>query len=347
MSKDNTYILKGVAILMLLFLHLFCGQINELRPELPKELYQPLLYIGNFSIEYYITRCCWTFQIFFVLSGYGISYLHSQGRLTLKNRLKSLFFIFTAYWITLLIFVSIGYIMGYSAYPGSLWTLIANASSYSNSYNLSMWFLFPYSLICLTSPFLIKFIKTKNSYKFSLILTGLMYAIVSYIIKYHINEIGWQSFVSHILQYLQYLFPFTCGIVMEKTDIFKHPICQWLNYNQLFTAILLIVIMFIKCLYDSRIFDTFYALVFITLFIHIPMNEYVKRLLAFIGKYSMGIWMVHMFLSHYLFTEFIYGFRYPLLIFSVLVLCSITASIIITKINNYTRQRLSSNKYQM
>ena len=51
MTKENTSILKGIAILMLLFLHLFCGQINELRPELPQNLYQPLFYLGNHPIE--------------------------------------------------------------------------------------------------------------------------------------------------------------------------------------------------------------------------------------------------------------------------------------------------------
>lgn len=338
MTKENTYILKGIAILMLLFLHLFCGQINELRPELPQNLYQPLFYLGNHPIEYIITRFCRAVQFFFILSGYGIGYLHSQGKLNVKGRLKSLFFIFTAYWITLLIFIPLGNLMGYSQYPGDFWTFIANASSYSNSYNLAMWFLFPYSLITLSSPVLIKLIEYRKSYLLAVIVTGLLYVVVSYIFKFHIQEIGWNSLTSHLLQYLHYFFPFTCGIVLEKTHFLEYPIWQKLKDNRLLPIVLLIILICIKSLFNSRIADTPYVIAFIILFIHIPINSYLKKVLSFLGKYSMGIWMVHMFLSHYIFTEFFYGLRYPIIIFSALVFCSLAISIVITKINNYIRQ---------
>ena len=43
MAKETSIIIKGIAILMMLFLHLFNRQILEIQPTLQDEYYQPLL----------------------------------------------------------------------------------------------------------------------------------------------------------------------------------------------------------------------------------------------------------------------------------------------------------------
>lgn len=138
MTKDESTIIKGIAILMMLFLHLFNGLIHNFHSDLLNEPYQPLFYIGNYPIEYIITRCCRPVPFFFILSGYGISYIYTNGKLSMNGQAKRLLHIFTAYWISLLIFVSIGHFIGNENYPGDIWKLIGNITSYSDSYNLSM-----------------------------------------------------------------------------------------------------------------------------------------------------------------------------------------------------------------
>ena len=222
MTKDESTIIKGIAILMMLFLHLFNGLIHDIHPDFLNEPYQPLFFIGDHPIEYILTRCCRPVPFFFILSGYGIGYMYTNGKLSINSQARRLFHIFIAYWISLLFFVSIGHFMGDENYPGDIWKLIGNVTSYSDSYNLSMWFLFPYTMICLSSVLFIKIIEHRKSYLVALIITGLIYGVTGYIIKNHIHEIGYASVSGHLLQYLQYLFPFTCGIILQRTSVWSN-----------------------------------------------------------------------------------------------------------------------------
>ena len=341
MTKRDSTIIKGIAILMMLFLHLFNEQLLEFHPELQRMPYQPLFCIGSHPLEYIMTRFCRPVPFFFILSGYGISCLHSEGRLTLRAQLRRLLSIFTAYWMTLLVFVSLGHYLGYENYPGSLSNLIANISSYSNSYNLAMWFLFPYTLICLSAPAIIKLMEYRKSYLTGLIVTGLIYGATGYMISRYISEIGYQSLTGHLLQYLQYIFPFTCGVVMHKTQILQHQKLKMLDNNKALTILLLLIVIALKSLMDSQALDTLYALAFIILLLKSGVHRYIGNILLFLGKYSMVMWMVHMYLSHYFFTDFIYGFRYSPVIFLVLVLCSLTISIAITQTNVYINKKIN------
>lgn len=334
MTKDESTIIKGIAILMMLFLHLFNGLIHDIHPDFLNEPYQPLFFIGDHPIEYILTRCCRPVPFFFILSGYGIGYMYTNGKLSINSQARRLFHIFIAYWISLLLFVSIGHFMGDENYPGDIWKLIGNVTSYSDSYNLSMWFLFPYTMICLSSVLFIKIIEHRKSYLVALIITGLIYGVTGYIIKNHIHEIGYASVSGHLLQYLQYLFPFTCGIILERTSVLKHPKWQFFEQHKLITAFLLLLVITLKCLMDSQALDTLYAIAFILLFVKLSIRPSRLRLLSVIGKYSMGMWMVHMYLSHYFFPDFFYAFRYSPIIFFLLVICSFIISVLITHTRN-------------
>ena len=317
---------------MMLFLHLFNGQIMEFYPEMAELPYQPLFYIGSQPLEYIITRFCRPVPFFFILSGYGISCLHEKGSLTIKNQLKRLLKIFISYWLTLLIFVSLGHWLGYKNYPGSTMELIANISSYSNSYNLSMWFLFPYTLICLSSILIIKPIKSESSYILALIVTGLIYGATGFIIMHYIDIITYESLIGHLLQYLQYIFPFTCGIVMHKSHLLQHSTFNVLNDRRV-TFFLLITVIILKSFLNSQALDTVYALFFIVLFLRLNIGQHISKCLYFLGKYSMVMWMTHMYLSHYFFTNFFYSFRYAPFIFTILVACSFGISVFITNLS--------------
>lgn len=57
--------------------------------------------------------------------------------------------------------------------------------------------------------------------------------------------------------------------------------------------------------------------------------RYKMPLMAYLGKHSMNMYMVHTFIFSYFFHDFIYGFKYPILIFSVLVLSSLAVSVVL------------------
>lgn len=51
--------------------------------------------------------------------------------------------------------------------------------------------------------------------------------------------------------------------------------------------------------------------------------------MAFVGRHSMNVYLIHTFIFSYFFPDFIYGFKCPLLIFAVLLLVSLFVSIAI------------------
>ncbi|MDE6309159.1 MAG: hypothetical protein K2L81_03085, partial [Muribaculaceae bacterium] len=65
------------------------------------------------------------------------------------------------------------------------------------------------------------------------------------------------------------------------------------------------------------------------------MPEIVKGTLALLGKHSMNMWMIHSWGCYYLFRDFTYSFRYPLIIFLMLVAISLICSVAVNYIARY------------
>ena len=100
MSKEQSTILKGVAILMMLWYHLFNRvEIND--------LCTPIIMIGNTPLVVYISNACYPVTFFLILSGYGFTYLYQQRRLSIKGQIKKISKIYFNYWLVLIIFIRI------------------------------------------------------------------------------------------------------------------------------------------------------------------------------------------------------------------------------------------------
>jgi peptidoglycan/LPS O-acetylase OafA/YrhL len=53
----------------------------------------------------------------------------------------------------------------------------------------------------------------------------------------------------------------------------------------------------------------------------------INAVLRYLGKYSMDIYMIHTFIFYYFFKDFIYSFKYPILIFCALMIICLTISV--------------------
>lgn len=51
--------------------------------------------------------------------------------------------------------------------------------------------------------------------------------------------------------------------------------------------------------------------------------------MQYLGKHAMNIYMIHTFIFRYYYEKFIYSFEYPILIFIVLIILSLSVSIIL------------------
>ena len=92
MSKEQTTIFKGIAILMMLAFHLFVGADIE-------EWCTPWVYVGDKPLVGMLARACYPVTFFLIFTGYGLSYLFDRGRLTFATQIRRLLRLYIFYWV--------------------------------------------------------------------------------------------------------------------------------------------------------------------------------------------------------------------------------------------------------
>lgn len=320
MNKDQSTIIKGVAIIMMLFFHLFNRtEVNE--------LCFPLIMIGDKPLVYYLSQACYPVPFFLILSGYGLTYLYRHNTLCISSEFKRLLKLYIHYWLILIVFMPIAIYLYPTMYKYDILHIIGNVTAVRCNYNGEVWFLFPYAMISLTAFPVINYLYQING-KVKILFTILTYAVIFVIVKYisyNISDILIINIIQlQIIYYINLLFFFSLGILLYKLS--ENNILS--PYRKQYISILSIVcLVFIKSFFKITIADGLYALLFIILFLNIPLNKYVAIVFHSLGRHSMPMWMTHTFFCAYLFPDFIYGFKYPLLIFIVLVLISYLSAI--------------------
>ena len=152
-------ITKGVAILFMLLLHLFCTKEYS-------ELFTPLIMIGEVPLIYYFAlfgdMCV---AIYCFCSGYGlmIGYKNNKEDYFRKNIIRILK-LYINFWIILFLFVVVlGPIMNKSEiYPGSIKDFILTFTAIDPAYNGAWWFLTTYILLVFISPYINKIVGKCN-----------------------------------------------------------------------------------------------------------------------------------------------------------------------------------------
>lgn len=331
MTREQTTILKSVAILMMLFLHLFNN------PDIGN-FCDPLIFLGGVPLVNIISRACNPVGIFLMLSGYGLSYTYFHSNLSFKGQSRRLLKLYIHYWLILLIFVSIGHFVNASKYPGSITDIILNITSLSSSYNSETWFLFPYMLLSFTSIWIFKTID-KVGCVFSLIISGFLYVVSCYVISRYIAPTqAYTAWYNYILIYFNTLFPFVIGAIFHRQVEQGRTNIPFLKSNSVTAPLILFTLFILNCFISSAITSPFFEFAYIFLLLHINFTGILKRFLLIMGKLSLIIWLTHSFFCYYLFHDFIYGFKYPLLIYIVLISISYLVSIPIMFIANKTIQ---------
>lgn len=206
MSREESLIIKGVAILLMLFYHLFNRSDYV-------DMCQSIMYIGDTPLVHILTKAANPVAFFIMLSGYGLYISHNKGPYNVWQKVKKLYI---HYWITLMIFVPIGFfVIGSYKYLGNLNNIIGNIIGWNVSYNGEIWFLLPYTILMLGSSFIIKILDMRSPK---------LCIVVSFIISL---GCGWLIprndlvFIHICLLVGTFLGAFTLGVYMSKYQIFN------------------------------------------------------------------------------------------------------------------------------
>ena len=300
---------------MMIFLHLFNKNNTDLCIN--------FLYIGDIPFAKWLSNACGPVGFFLLLSGYGLAYTYEKKGLAFFSQLKRIYKLYFHYWVILTVFLPIACYLHAEKYPGTWERLISNMLGWKTNYNFEMWFLLPYSLIALTSQYIIKAIE-KIGYIITVILTAIINFSACYVIsRYYTPFLADYPLLSLGVVYLQFLYPFTVGVVFYRSPYqIKWQMPTWLVLLTMAVAITVVSTIDISVTYIV------YEPLMVFLFCQLSYPHWLEKIMIELGKKSMAMWMIHTWYCNYLFREQVFSLKYPVLILGTVILISYLSAIL-------------------
>lgn len=327
LSLKQTNITKGVAILMMLALHLF----NTLDYS---GLFTPLLFVAGKPITYFISLycdCC--VAIYCFCSGYGlyVGYQKKDPNYNRKNNFRILKLLIN-YWIVLLLFaVGLGIAMCKTdTYLGDFTKFILNFTTLDCTYNGAWWFVSSYILLVLSSSFVFRFLE-KYNYKLVLVLSFVIYAVF-YVQRIKIPIQFHQLILDLLLKQVTLLgncqLPFVIGAIVFQQKWFSKFVSVFYNfkYKNVWLLFLILASIVFHAIVPTLFVAVFTGIFFVFCFNAFKLPNFLDKLLQYLSAHSTNIWLTHMFFYLIFFRKIIFAPQYPILIYVWLLLCSLGAS---------------------
>ena len=321
MTREYTNYLKGIAILMMLFLHLF----NNIEWDTSLK---SILYIKELPLVYYLSRMCNPVPFFLILSGYGLYAVYIKlGGVKPWKRVCNLYL---HLWLVYLIIVPLACYVKPEMYPGSLSIFLKNITSWHCSYIGEQWFLFPYILLMISSKWIFLLFDKINWSWLVTILVSIWIGTV-FILKQIDGDVLSSNMLFYNVFLAIFMLPsFMLGYMTNRYGWVQH-IADWFakcgKLKSILPIILLIALSVFRCFISHSSISHFYAILFVLLFAQIPIGKYVGIVLTYLGKHSMNIWLIHTWFSTRLFHEFFFDqIQIPVLMYVVLLVLSLSVS---------------------
>ena len=332
----QTNIAKGVALLMLIWHHLFYSSAEYYQRFTTMRLYKGIPIESTLS-DY----CKVCVAVFLLLSGYGLymswkSYeakvVKSKGKfsvkyqlLFVKNHLLKLMF---SYWLIYILFVPLSIFLGskpfWEIYQGNFWYGLIDFMGLANlfktpSMNGTWWFMSVIILFYLLFP-LMMFIMKRTPETLVAIAVFLTFTpVIRFLPKF--------PFLS---RYYAWLIPFTLGMYFARYLLFDR---LQEHYTSVVKALVmsgsaLFACMAVRLYLKHKVYFDGACAVAVILVAYLLLSRIPVfcKVLEHLGIQSGAIFMFHTFIFSRYFKDFIYSFKYAIPIFLVLtVICYLVA----------------------
>ena len=315
MDREESTLVKGIAILMMLFLHLFCF----------RDRCDYLIFIDNVPLLTMLTEAANPVPFFLLVSGYGLYSAYLKGD---NNRYYRIVKLYIHYVTIFLVFFLIRWIVDGSTSISFL-DFIMNLLSYKTSIAPICWFLFPFMILSLLSKFFFK-ILDKYGIVYPLIISWGMFCVSIIMLSRYGLFISKYNLIKQLICVFNLQFPFLLGAVVYKEQWYM-KIRKHLK-NRILCVILIMMLVLLMVLIKIDLLNPLYAFFMIPPLLEVIRGSSIKNFLGCLGKHSMNIWMIHGWFCYYIFGNELYSLRFPFLIFSSCLLLSFCSSIIINKI---------------
>ena len=329
-SKNQSKMLKGIAIFFMLSLHLY-NTTNY------TDFYKPLITIKGLPITYFLSFICDAcVPIYCFSAGYAAYLLKNE---TTRKRLKRIFNLLLTYWIILTLTCVTGLVLNNPNIPGSFAAFLGNAFLYHISYVGAWWFMQTYILLCITSKYLIDLVD-KDHNIIMLMLSLAIYVIAYYFRMIHsihtsINVINY--IINALVLYGTSQLSYVVGLLFRKYLVMT-KLKEKLNNKQVVGIVLMLLSVLLHIVVKSMIVAPFTGLIFIAGFLLIDIKvPLLEKVLLFLGKHSTNVWLLHMQFYMIFFSKLIFSTHTVLgcivILFTCCILCSYVVDVVHSKIN--------------
>ena len=339
-NKEDAQMTKGLGILCMLALHLFCRKGSAV-------FGTPLLWINDttpfvYTFGFFAEICV---PIYSMAAGYAMYLMYEQKRDSFKHRSRRILNLLVNYWIILVLFslISIVYTGG-SEMPGSTGKFI-KAVFLLDSYNGAWWYLHSYVFaLCIPTAVLMYMVKKLN------LVNGITLCLILEVIGYLIRRFDMINFqldlfalsyikteIDNLLRILPSIWigGFFCKYkLIEKVGVeYKKIIPNKFTRNMVTGSILCAMFVIVNILHKAVLMLPVAIVVFV-LFNIWEKNIIFKKIFLVLGKHSTNIWLIHMFFYAYIFERWIEIFKYPVFMLLAMTWVCIAFSYVISFIHN-------------
>jgi len=330
LSKNDTKALKGIAILLMVLLHLFAlKDVNG--------LYETYPLINGVPLVYYIGLMGDAAPpIYMFVTGYALYLMiHNSKNSILAKNIKRILKLYVNFWVIFAIFIPLGFLIGSEKiFQLNIGALVLEFLGMNNAYNGAWWFLQTYVIVVFLSPFLVYLALRCNSLILFVVSGGIF--VVSHFQRYHsIIDVGDHAvalyFDKVIYLFGAMFFSFVTGAIFAKEKIYTRIYNRFYHIKFKNTLCLLGIaaLIVVHGIIESAIIAPVNSIFLIVLFMLMDKSESVKKALDFFGDHSTNIWLTHMFFYLTIFPELTFAPKYPLLIFVWLLALCIGSSYVI------------------
>lgn len=329
MTKQETQIMKGVAILLMVWVHL-CWEYPTLEHH---------LYVGDKPLLSFLGGATNPVNFFLLLSGYGMHFIYKKGQED-KHRWSRLGKLYAHWIVCVLMFLCIGLVLGRHYNEVGMGQLLLNMTAIDPSWYHPGWFVVPFCLLSLSSFYIFRLTD-----KFKTIWVLAAAFLFGTCVLYITSRIGSDYIFKNLwmfipLHYCDLIPAFVFGAMMHReSGKWRISLGKW----QWTLWLVLIMVFVAKCFVTTAATGPIYPVIATILFLSAPRKKFVNKTLTFLGNHSLNIWFIHYYICLYIFKEELYSVKYPLLAYVICVLVSIVFSYIVDFVVSIVLRKDKSN----
>lgn len=340
LSNMDIQMTKGMAIITMLFLHLFCLPNKNIIgiPFIVLPNGVPLLYYMG-----WLSAIC--APLFCICNGYAHYMQGLKGGLSTRKRLRRYLKFMIHYALAVLFVAFCGLLYGGAKIPGSLLKFVFNFLAIDYSYTGIWWYVWFYVCYVICSEIFYKIINTV-SFKSLVLLIILQFFIVEATRNLIMGFMDLDSLLFKIYDHLYYLLGARMLCYFGGMLVAKHKVISFFKYkintikatkSNFLIIVLLILSSLLLCVFSKGILLAFYSF-----FVFLAFNCFKHcvigiKIFKTLGKYSLYIWLLHPFIYTSAFPfvkEWLLSFKYSLLIWFILFAISLGISFFLTRLAN-------------